>query len=158
MNRDGEYLKSILNMGRLADKPRKDITKWSEVKSLYAYFFDDLFDSQNESVHDLPITVPASIAKQLVHAFSEAYNPNDDRVQWFEKVKDIAELFGYASDTKLFKKNPEIYKGHVGDVAAVLRIALTKRVNTPDLYDIVQIMQVKRVHERLAAALDSFNA
>jgi glutamyl-tRNA synthetase len=112
-------------------------------------FVDELFDSPNRSADDIPKTVPNNIVKQLVNGFLEGYDSNDDREKWFGKVKDLSEKHGFARDMKLYRKNPEDYKGHVGDVATVLRITLTGRANTPDLYDIIQAMRNKCVRNRL---------
>ncbi|MGQ5394050.1 hypothetical protein ACT8ZS_24870 [Paenibacillus sp. M.A.Huq-84] len=92
-----------------------------------------VFHSPSRSTGDLPKTIPYGIAKQLVNDYLEVYDADDDREQWFGKVKDISEKHGFARDMKLFKKNPEDYQGHVGDVATILRITLTGRANTPDL-------------------------
>lgn len=149
LTKDKDYSKRIFNIGRSSDKPRKDIAKWSEVKSFFAYFFDEMFDSPSRSTEDLPKTIPCGIAKQLVNDYLEVYDSDDDREQWFGKVKDISEKHGFARDMKLFKKNPGDYQGHVGDVSTILRITLTGRANTPDLYDIVQTLSDKRVRNRL---------
>ena len=78
------------------------------------------------------------------------YHEDDDKQTWFDRIKDLAEKMGYAREVKEYKANPDAFKGHVGDISSVIRVALTKRANTPDLYEIMQVMGGKRVEERLS--------
>ena len=85
--------------------------------------------------------------------FEKYYNENDDKQTWFDKMKDMAEEFGYAREVKEFKLNPENYPGHVGDISTVIRIALTGRANTPDMYEIMQVLGKESVEARLNKAI-----
>lgn len=143
-----DYTIRILSIDRCSDKPRKDFTNWSDVKPVIAYFYDELFGSSSAQ-NNLPETVSAIDTAEIIQAYIDIYNENDDKSLWFEKIKDLCDKLGYARDMKSFKKNPSAYKGHVGDVAMAIRFALTGRSNTPDLYEIMQIMGESRVIERL---------
>ena len=81
------------------------------------------------------------------------YDENDDKQAWFDKIKELAGEMGYAKEVKEFKANPDMYKAHVGDVSTVLRIALTKRTNTPDMYEIMQILGKDRIAQRFNKAI-----
>ena len=83
----------------------------------------------------------------------EMYNINDDKDTWFNKIKDLAEKCGYAREVKEFKANPENWPGHVGDISTVLRVALTGRQNTPDMYEIMQVLGKDSVIKRLEKAM-----
>ena len=145
-----EYAADIFNIGRAVPKPRKDIVEWSDIKPVFSYFYDELFDGNNAAAcFELPSKVPAETAKAIVHEYMKVYNFSDDKDTWFSKVRDVAGEFGFAKDMKLYKKNPEQYAGNVGDVAMILRIALTGRSNTPDLYDVMQVMGEERCLKRL---------
>lgn len=96
-----------------------------------------------------PEAVRTADAVEIIRACIHIHDETDDNTVWFEKIKSLCEQQGYARDMKSFNKNPSAFKGHVGDVAMVLRIALTGRTNTPDLYEIIQIMGKSRVIERL---------
>jgi len=89
----------------------------------------------------------------LLTEYLAGYDPQDDAQAWFEKVRQLSAEHGFAAKPKEYKKNPEAYKGHVGDVSAVLRVALSGRRNSPDLWEIQQIMGAQRVKARIQAAL-----
>ncbi len=146
-----EYTVRILGIGKDTVKPRKDFAKWSDIPAAIAYFFDEAYEADACDVSEsLPAAAPLPIAQQIVQAYLEIYNTPDDREIWFDKMKQVADQFGFAKDTKAYKKQPEHYKGHVGDVAMVLRLALSKRAHTPDLYDMMQVMGESRVRSRLS--------
>lgn len=71
---------------------------------------------------------------------------------WFDKIKEVAGKMGYAKEVKEFKANPGMYKAHVGDVSTVLRVALTSRTNTPDMYEIMQVLGKDRIAKRFKVA------
>ena len=64
-------------------------------------------------------------------------------------MKDLAEKLGYAREVKAYKENPDGYKGHVGDISTVIRVKLTGRCNTPDLYEIMQVLGKEEVLKRI---------
>lgn len=143
--RSPAYTKAILAIGRGGKKPRKDIALWTDVKPYLDFMFDELFTPD----YTLPANVPAEDAKAILHAFEEQFNENDTPDDFFAKMKAIAEPLGYAPETKLYKKEPERYKGHVGDVSMVVRIAVAGRQNAPDLQSVMQILGAERVKARL---------
>ncbi len=140
-----EYAKSILAIGRGGEKPRKDISKWNEVRDYVSFFYDDLFEMTGE----MPENVSSEDKIEILSKFAETYCETDDQETWFAKMTEIAEALGFAPKTKLYKKNPELYKGHIGDVSMVLRVAVTGRKNSPDLYEIMKILGKEKVLERL---------
>lgn len=150
-----DYALNIFRIGRTPEKPRKDIARWADVRSSVAFFHDAWFAEETSSGFPLPPSVESEVAKGIAGEFVNRYDPQDDRDTWFGKVKDIAESFGFAKDTKQYKKNPEAFKGSVGDVAAVLRSALSGRLNAPDLYDVMNVMGAERVRSRLSRFVQS---
>lgn len=135
----------LLGVGRDSDKPRKDLIYCEQIFEFISYFFDEYFKIEDK----YPENINEDEAKKILKAYLETYNHNDDQTQWFEKVKEIATANGYAAKPKDYKKNPEMYKGHVGDVSTVIRIALVGRSNSPDLWEIQQIMGESKVRERI---------
>ena len=92
--------------------------------------------------------------KNIVNTYIEKYfNISDDKETWFNKMKDLAQEFGYAREVKEFKANPEAFKGHVGDISTVIRISLTGKANTPDMYEIMQVLGKDSVIRRLEKAI-----
>lgn len=148
LEKDKEYAIRVLGIERGNVKPRKDIAKWSEVKNAIEYMYSDRFYNNEE--YAFQKINEAEEVKTIVKAYVDKYfDINDDKQTWFDKMKDLAEEFGYAREVKEYKKEPEKYKGHVGDISMVLRVAITKRQNTPDLYEIMQVLGKDEVIERL---------
>lgn len=152
--KDAEYSTAILNVDRDTPKPRKDIACWSEVKDYISYYFDEIY----ENAFDMPENITADMAKEVLEAYMKVYNENDTKDEWFQRMKDLCEPLGYTPNVKEYKKNPEMFKGHVGDVSTVIRVAVTGRRNTPDLYSIMSLLGKEKVMERLNTALNHFGA
>ena len=146
---NGDYGTAILAIGRGGAKPRKDLTTWKDVKDYVSFFYDALFTPDST----LPENVTPEDAVEICRRFAETYDPADDQPAWFAKIKQIAADLGYAPETKLYKKDPSAYKGHVGDVSMVLRIAVTGRQNSPDLFEVMHILGCERTIARLSAMI-----
>lgn len=142
---DPDYAKRILAIGRGGNKPRKDFALYSEIRGYMGFFYDCYFHIEAE----IPETYKREDIKKAIGLFVESYDPADDQQTWFSKVKAVAEAIGYSPDMKVYKANPEAFGGHVGDVSMFLRVAVTGRVNSPDLYEVMSILGKERVCERL---------
>lgn len=151
MDKNKDYTINILNIGRTNRKPRKDYSKWSDVLPMIAFFYDELFEMDILSGYKLPTNVSLDVAKEIILGFSRTYRFHNEKDAWFHGIKELAGELGFAKDMKQYKANPNKYKGHVGDVAMVIRVALTNRTNTPDLFDIMKVMGEKRVLLRMKA-------
>ena len=149
LHKDKEYTLKVLGIERGNEKPRKDISKWSDLKENISYMYDEEFEKIKGNYELQKITDKEKI-KEILNTYSEKYfDLNDDKQTWFDKLKDLAEEFGYAREVKEFKANPDKYEAHVGDLSTVIRIAVTGRTNTPDLYEIMQVLGKDTVIERL---------
>ena len=111
--------------------------------------YDDIFYSKEQKHEYQVINDKENITKILSLYIEKYYNENDDKQTWFDKMKDLAEETGYAREVKEYKAEPEKWPGHVGDISTVLRVALTGRQNTPDLYEIMQVLGKDVVLKRL---------
>ena len=150
---DKEYSLKVFGIESGNKKPRKDISKWSDVKDNICYMYDELFD-----VKEYPyqvISEKEEINKILKTYIEKYYDDADDKQTWFNKIKDLTEEMGYCKDVKEFKANPGKYKAHVGDVSTVLRVALTGRTNTPDMYEIMKILGKERIAQRFEKAMNA---
>ena len=125
---DPVYAEGIFAIDRGGSKPRKDIAKWSDAKEYAAYFYDSLY----QRAFDLPENIAPADATAILEAYAAVYDPTLDKQAWFDAVKAMCPSLGFCPEVKEYKKNPEGYKGHAGDVSTVLRIAVTGRRNTPD--------------------------
>lgn len=150
---DKEYSLKVFGIERGNKKPRKDISKWSDVKNSIVYMFDNKFLNENVVYEYGKINNKEEINKILQAYINEFFDINDEKDTWFNKIKDLAEKCGYAREVKEFKENPEKWPGHVGDISTVLRIALTGRQNTPDMYEIMQVLGKDSVIKRLEKAI-----
>lgn len=133
---DPEKAKAILAIGRGGNKPRKDIAVWSEVKDFMAFFYEELFVPAKEYPDNLQKEDMLAILEQ----YAKLYDPADDGEVWFNKVRELGESLGFAGKPKDYKKNPDQFKGHVGDVSQVIRLAVTGRTNSPDLCCVMGIL------------------
>lgn len=142
---DRAYLEKILDLGRNDKKPRKDFIYAQQMVEFISYFFDDMFNIEDQ----MPTEVPEGDVPVILRKYLETYDHSDDQSQWFDKIRAIAVELGYAAKPKDFKKHPEDYKGHVGHVSTVIRIALMGRAQSPDVWEIQQIMGEARTRERI---------
>ena len=149
LEKDKEYTLKVLGIERGNIKPRKDIAKWSDLKYNIEYMYDEEFEKIRNDYELQKIDNKETIKKILDLYVSKYFDINDDKQTWFDKMKDLAEEMGYAREVKEFKANPDKYEAHVGDVSTVIRIALTGRTNTPDMYEIMQVLGKDKVIERL---------
>ena len=126
----------------------KDPSRYAkQIMDFISYFFDEAFEIRDEYPAEA-----AGDAKQIISEYLATYDHSDNNEQWFAKIRDIAVKLGYAAKPKDFKKHPEDYKGHVGHVSTVIRIALMGRAQSPDVWAIQQIMGEEKVRTRLNAA------
>ncbi|MEG1583520.1 MAG: glutamate--tRNA ligase [Anaerovorax sp.] len=145
------YLEKILDLGRNGNKPRKDLIFAQQIFAFISYFYDDSFDPTASD--NYPENVPAEDVSKLLSGYLASYDHKDDQSAWFDKIRLLSIDNGYAAKPKDFKKNPDLYKGHVGDVSTVIRIALMGKTQSPDLWEIQQILGEERTKSRIAKAI-----
>ncbi len=146
--RDREYSEKILDVGRHAARPRKDLTSWKQARQFLSFYFPETFKIEDA----YPERVSESDRKEIFRRYLDTFDINDDSSEWFQKIRDITADLGYAVKPKDFKKNPDMYKGSVSDVSAAIRVALTGRTNSPDLWEICQIIGEDEMRARIERA------
>ena len=144
-----EYLAKILDLGRDGKKPRKDLIYAKQIFEFIRYFYDDYFVIEEP----VPEEVSDEDAREILQRYLDSYDHSDDQSQWFDKIRAIAVDLGYAAKPKDFKKHPEDYKGHVGHVSTVIRLAVMGRTQSPDVWEIQQILGEERTRARIEALL-----
>ena len=152
LENEKDYSLKVFGIERGNKKPRKDISKWSDVKENISYMYNELFEKDKSEYQYQVINNKEKIGKILDLYITKYYNIEDDKQTWFDKIKELAGEMGYAKEVKEFKANPNAYKAHVGDVSTVLRVALTKRTNTPDMYEIMQVLGKDTIKSRFEIA------
>jgi glutamyl-tRNA synthetase len=154
MKKYPDYTVKIFNIERVpGGKVRKDIAKWSDTRSEIEYFYDELFTQSKESLFDLLGGMSRQDLQAIVTAFFASYDPADSKEVWFEKIKTITRENQFADNMKEFKTSPEKFKGSIVDVTKVFRVFLTGKTQTPDLYEVLQVMGLERVKKRLGIVL-----
>lgn len=144
-----EYTINILNIEREQEKPRKDFSCYSDIKNYIWYMFNEYFDSADREYEFKNITDRALIKEILKEYIDNYYDASDDKDTWFNKMKELAVKFGFASNMKEYKNNPEAFKGNITDIATVIRVGVTTRSMTPDLYDILGLLGKEEINRRI---------
>ena len=148
MFEDRAYLEKVLDIGRHEAKPRKDHIYAQQMVDNLSYFFDETFKIEDE----FPAETAADL-KEILAAYLASYDHADDQSGWFEKIRQITQDMGFAVKPKDFKKNPDQFKGHVGHVSTAIRVALMGRQQSPDVWEIQQILGEERTRERIGRFL-----
>ena len=142
-----ELMINFLSIEKDGPRPRKDISKYSDVKEEFSYAIDKMFEEENYSKFDGEKTYDISLIEDYVNNYLELDCTNEE---WFNKVKEFAISNGFAGSPKEYKKNPEEYKGHVGDICEALRVMVTGRLKSPDLFSIMKILGKENVLKRIS--------
>ena len=140
-----DYSINVMNIEREQKKPRKDLAMFSDFRKQNWYMYDELFNNLNYEWQN--ITNKEEI-KNILNLYISKYDVNDDKDTWFNKMKEVCDLLGYASDMKAYKEYPNNYKGNIADVSNVLRVSLTTKSMTPDLYEIMKLLGKERMEKR----------
>ena len=140
-----DYSINVMNIEREQKKPRKDLAMFSDFRKQNWYMYDELFTNLNYEWQN--ITDKEEI-KNILNLYISKYDFNDDKDTWFNKMKEVCDALGYASDMKAYKENPNNYKGNIADVSNVLRVGLTTKSMTPDLYEIMKLLGKERMKKR----------
>ncbi len=142
-----EYFKQIINIERVQKKPRKDYETYASILKEICYMYDDLF-AQMDTYDFGKIKDKNEISKILKTYLEKYYDEQDDKDTWFAKIKALTTELGYSADMKAYKEKPEAYKGSVADISTVIRVALTTRSMTPDLYELLKLLGKERIEKR----------
>ena len=146
-----EYSINVFNIEREQKKPRKDLAYFSDTENQIWYMYEELFNDVNYDWQN--ITDKKEIELILNTYINEYYDINDDKQIWFDKMKEMSEKIGYAGNMKDYKENPQNYKGSIADVSMVIRVALTSKSMTPDLYEIMKLLGTENIKKRVEKAL-----
>ena len=141
-----EYVEKLLAVDRENDRPRKDIGHLSEVKDLFSYMFSEYFDKSTTLAFDEKFN--KEDIKTLLSKYIKVYNENDTKQEWFERLKAVASECGFV-DMKTYKADPSAHKGNIADASNILRIAVTGRSNTPDLYELLKLLGIAEMQNRI---------
>ena len=147
---DPAYATAILAIGRGGKKPRKDLATWKEAKPYMGFFYDEYMEAPV-----FPEQFDKAVIASVLEKFMASYDESADSNAWFDNVKAITNEVGFTTDMKAYKADPSAFPGTVADVSGFLRIAITGKAQSPDLYTVMQILGRERSMERLRKALDT---
>ena len=145
---DPAYAKAILAIGRGGKKPRKDLATWKDAKDYMGFFYDEYLE---KPVFDEKFS--KAVIADVLNRFLEGFDMADDSAAWFNKVKAITEAIGFTTDMKAYKLDPAAFPGTVADVSTFLRLAVTGKTNSPDLYTVMQLLGKDRTESRIRSAM-----
>ena len=145
-----DYMIKFLNIEKDGPRPRKDIAKYSDVKEEFSYAIDSIFERENYAKYDGNKVYDVNLITEYVNLV----NLDCTNEEWFNGVKEFAINHGYAASPKEYKQNPDSYKGHVGDLCEALRVMITGRTKSPDLFSIMKILGKDRIKERIELYTD----
>ena len=154
-SKDLEYSKNILAIERdSVIKVRKDIVKYSDVYNYYSYFFSDEFKQDKEKENNLLNIINEKLTKDVVNKvlenYKKAYKQNNTKEEWFNNMKEVALSLGFCTDMKEYKLNKDNYVGSIADFSSIIRVALTNKTNSPDIYSIMQVIGYDETITRLS--------
>ena len=149
--RDPAFAEKIFAIGRGGKKPRKDLATWADAKPYMGFFYDEFYSLEC----DYPEQYDRADIRAILKAFCEGYDEQDDMNTWFEKIKAIGEGLGYTPDMKAYKADPTAFRGNVADVSMFIRLAVTGKMNAPDLYSVMQILGKQTVLDRIGVMLSA---
>ena len=151
LSADKEFALGIFSIDRGTAKPRKDLAKWDEVRDFVSYYYDALY----QPVFETDERFGTEEVKTVLREYLKVYDPADDKDAWFGKIKALCEPLGYTPNVKEYKKQPDLYKGHVGDISGMIRRAVTSRANTPDLWAIMNLLGADTVRARIEQVINT---
>ena len=145
LSADTDYAEKIFAIGREGKKPRKDLATWADAKPYMGFFYDAFFRIEDE----YPEKYDRGDIRRVLEEFKNTFDPADDMTAWFEKIKAIGASLGYTADMKAYKADPSAFRGNVADVSMFLRVAVTGKMNSPDMYAVMQILGKEKLIERI---------
>jgi len=144
---DRVYALAALSIGKGGERPRKDLIAWKQAADFLSFFYDQRFRREDA------FPLEPSARQKILSRYLELVDFSDDNDAWFAKVKQICEEQNYALQPKKYRNNPELYRGSIVEVSNTIRVAMTGRQNSPDLWQISQALGEERSRRRLRAAL-----
>ena len=147
IDRDRDYFMNIINIERCQKKPRKDIAKYEDIVDNIWFMYDDLYESRDKDF-DWQVINDKEEIKNILDTYMDKYFNIDDKDSWFNGVRDLTNELGYCANMKEYKEDPSKYKGSVADISTVLRVGLTSKSMSPDLYEIMRLLGKDRILKR----------
>ena len=156
VNRNHSYFKEIMNIEREKENPRKDYEKFGNLLESISFFYDDFYEDLFKEKLPFSDKLAPSLIKDVLDSIKANLSLEQDEQSWFGQLKQIGETLGFAPNGKLYKNNPEQYVGSVADIAEILRITLTGKKNSPNLFYVMKVLGKNRCDKRIERVISSF--
>ena len=146
INRDRSYFESIVNIEREKENPRKDYTKFEDIVPFISFFYDDYFN--NLTKEEFNPKYSKEEINQVLNAHMNNLGLDLSEEEWFNNLKSQMNPLGFAANKKEMRDNPDKFKGTIGEASEIIRISLTARKSSPNLYYVEKILGENRIKER----------
>ena len=151
IEKDYSHFEEILNIEREKKNPRKDYAKYSDIYPVIKFFDHDIYVDMLKNTN---LEFNPNISKETIKEFLKLYKEagfalDSDENTWFSKVKEVAEKCNFCTDNKLFKQDPTKWTGCTNDACEIIRISMTLRKVTPNLFSIMKILGEKEALFRI---------
>lgn len=156
VNRNHSYFKEIMNIEREKENPRKDYEKFGNLLESISFFYDDFYENIFKEKLPFSERLSPSLVKEVLKSIKEKLSLEQDEQSWFGQLKQIGESLGFAPSGKLYKNNPDQYVGSVSDIAEILRITLTGKKNSPNLFYVMKVLGKNCCDKRIERVISSF--
>ena len=154
INRDPEFFGDIMNIEREKENPRKDYEKFGNLPELIGFFYKEKYDKIASEPLPFNEKFDKATIKEVLSALRDGLSLDLDEQGWFASMKEIGGKHGFAANNKEYKANPETFKGAIGDVAEMLRVVLTGKKNSPNLYYVMKVLGKEECDRRINLALE----
>ena len=155
IKRDPEMFADILYIEKDKENPRKDYEKFGDLVERIGFFYKEKYDQIVSNPLPFNEKFDKETIKDVLVALKDGLSLQQDEQSWFANMKAIGGEHGFAGNNKEFKANPEAFKGTIGDVAEILRITLTGRKNSPNLYYVMRILKKEECDRRIDLVLQN---
>ena len=149
INRDPEFFANIMNIEREKENPRKDYEKFGNLPELIGFFYKEKYDEIVKEPLPFNEKFDKAAISEVLSALRDGLSLELDEQGWFASMKEIGVNLGFAGNNKEFKANSEAFKGSIGDVAEILRITLTGKKNSPNLYYVMKVLGKSECDRRI---------
>jgi glutamyl-tRNA synthetase len=139
------------------DNPRKDLRKWADFRSVYGYFFPEIFQLVTDPADPRFGGLDPDLVRALASGYAAGYRPpaldtdTHKDPEWFAQMRELAARLGFAPSQKEYKKNPDAYPGSIADASRVIRVLLTGTNRSPDLAQVADALGPAEVLRRVSA-------
>lgn len=153
LENDKDYAVKIFSIDRGGDKPRKDIYCYSMIPQYYSYFFEE-YESLDFEIDALGKN--KELICGIFNKYAECFNGDISKEEWFDNVKSMANEMNFCTDNKLYKQDPSKYNGNTATFCNILRVCITGRQNSPDLYSICKVLGKSELQSRAKKLISMF--